>query len=196
MIDSRFRKTYQKTLVDPVLQLINKEHLNPTIITALGLLFGILILPALALDYPHAALTCLLVSGYLDTLDGTIARARNLSTPTGAVFDIVADRIVEFCIVLALYMVDPASRGLLCLLMLGSILICVTTFLVVGIFIENTSEKGFHYSPGLMERSEAFLFFACMIYFPSQFPLLAAAFTTLVAFTAFVRIKQFASRNP
>jgi len=195
MIDTYFKTSYEKTLIAPLLKFFESKNLNPNVITALGLSFGIAILPMLAIGYTHIALTCLLVSGYLDTLDGTLARQKNISTPRGAILDIVSDRIVEFAIVLGLYLVDPESRSLWCILMLGSILICVTTFLVVGIFIENTAEKGFHYSPGLMERAEAFFFFACMIYFPALFPMLAFLFVSLVCLTAIIRIWQFRKQN-
>lgn len=73
----------------------------------------------------------------------------------------MVDRVVEFVVVLALWFVAPQQRGLWCLLMLGSMLLCITSFLVVGIFSENQSQKSFHYSSGLMERAEAFSFFHC-----------------------------------
>lgn len=191
MIDTYMRGSYQKIFVAPLLRYFEKQNLNPNVITLLALLFGVAILPTLAMGYTHTAITLLLVSGYLDTLDGSLARARNITSPKGAVFDIISDRIVEFCVVMGLYLVDPETRALWCLLMLGGILICVTSFLVVGIFIENASEKGFHYSPGLMERAEAFLFFACMIFFPQLFAIFAGAFITLVLLTAAIRVRQF-----
>jgi hypothetical protein len=82
--------------------------------------------------------------------------------------------------------------GIFSLLMLGSILICVTSFLVVGIFLENTSQKSFYYSPGLIERAEAFLFFVLMILFSKAFSILAVIFSILVFLTAALRLYQFA----
>lgn len=124
-------------------------------------------------------------------LDGSLARHQNKTSPIGAALDITADRLVEFAIILGLFLIDPHKRGLLCLLMLGSVLLCITTFLVVGIFSENQSEKGFHYSPGLMERTEAFAFFALMMLFPIYFTPLAAIFSALTFFTAGKRLYEF-----
>ena len=72
--------------------------------------------------------------------------------------------------------------------MLGSMLICITSFLVIGIFTKNNGEKGFYYSQGLMERAEAFIFFMLMIIFPAAFRILAIVFTFLLLVTAAWRI--------
>jgi hypothetical protein len=75
--------------------------------------------------------------------------------------------------------------------MLVSIFICVTTFLVVGIFNEKRGEKAFYYSLGLMERPEAFIFFIAMFLFPSWFLVLAVTFSVLVLWTALSRMCEF-----
>ncbi len=140
---------------------------------------------------PLAAIAFLLLSGYLDTLDGSLARRCNKTSPFGAALDIISDRIVESAAILGLFLVEPGARGLPCLMMLASTLLCVTTFLVVGIFTQNTSEKGFRYSPGLMERAEAFALFIAMIALPSAFLFLSWLYTLLVMATALIRLYQF-----
>lgn len=137
------------------------------------------------------ALAMLLLSGFLDILDGSVARFKNKTSQFGAVLDITGDRLVEFCVILGLYLYEPETRSLNCLLMLGSVLLCVTSFLVVGIFTPNQTDKGFHYSPGLMERAEAFIFFFLMIACPPAFSSLSYLFSTLVFLTAFVRLWEF-----
>jgi phosphatidylglycerophosphate synthase len=143
------------------------------------------------MGYSFIAVLCLALSGFLDTLDGSIARHTQRASPKGAALDIISDRVVEFVIILSLFLIDPASRALPSLFMLGSVLICITSFLIVGIFTQNESQKSFHYSPGLMERAEAFIFFAAMILFPLAFPVLSALFSLLVAITALIHIFQF-----
>ena len=75
--------------------------------------------------------------------------------------------------------------------MLGSMLLCITSFLVVGIFVANDSHKSFHYNPGIMERAEAFIFFIAMMLWPSAFVGLAMLFSLLVTLTAIIRLTQF-----
>src|SRR3989339_404704 len=40
---------------------------------------------------------------FIDAIDGAVARAKNLTSKQGAFLDGIADRLVEFCIVLALF---------------------------------------------------------------------------------------------
>ena len=191
MIDSYFRDSYQKVFVDPVLRSSLVKKLSPQSLTLMGCFIGIMTGVFLWLDMSWIALGCLLASGYFDTLDGSVARIQNLTSDTGAVLDIVSDRLVEWSVILGLFLIDPIERGLLCILMLGSILLCITSFLVVGVFSENESQKSFHYSPGLIERSEAFFFFGLMILFPLRFELFSVSFSLLVFLTSLLRVAQF-----
>ncbi|MCH9608609.1 MAG: hypothetical protein S4CHLAM45_11870 [Chlamydiales bacterium] len=175
-----FRRPYQLLLVDHFAKGLGRIH--PLWVTAFSCLFGLL--AALTIFSPLFSISLLLLSGYLDTLDGTIARLHGKTSPLGAVSDIVSDRIVEVAIILALFFIDP-TRALETLLMLASCLLCITSFLVVRLYTEELSG-------GLIERAEAFLFFTLMILFPSFFPLLAWIFSSLVLFTAGKRFYDFA----
>jgi phosphatidylglycerophosphate synthase len=189
MIDSYYRQAYQKVCVEPILPFFN--WLSPQTVTLSSCLLGLMICPFIIFDLPWIAFLGLLLSGFLDTLDGSLARHLNLVSSKGAALDIVCDRVVEFAVVIGLFFVDPPTRGLPSLLMLGSILLCITTFLVVGIFVENKSIKSFFYSPGLIERGEAFIFFSLMILFPSTFVIAAYLFSALTLFTAIFRLGEF-----
>ena len=191
MIEAHFRDTYQKFFVDPVLRVRILQQTNPQAVTCAACFFGIATLPLLFFGYPLLAFFLLMASGFLDTVDGTLARAQKSSSNAGAAMDIVSDRIVEFAVLLGLYSVDPSMRALPTLLMLGSIFICITSFLIVGVFSEKDSEKSFYYSPGIIERAEAFFFFSVMILFPASFTMLAYTLTLLVFMTAFIRMYQF-----
>lgn len=190
MLETYVRPIYQTLLVTPVAKaLVNK--LTPNHITYMACLSGVLVFPLLCLGSSLGAVLCLCLSGYCDTLDGTLARLTQTSSNQGTILDIVCDRLVEFAVMLGLFAVDPTNRAWLTLFMLGSVLLCVTSFLVVGIFTPNTSEKSFHYSPGLMERAEAFIFFTAMIIWKNAFTELATLFTLLVGLTAVLRLFQY-----
>ncbi len=191
MIEKHFSNTYQKYCITPYLQSIFLRTLNPISLTYLACFFGIAIYPLLLFGCPYLAVLFLAFSGFLDTLDGSLARYYQKTSLKGAALDIISDRIVEFAIILGLYSIDPLTRALPSLWMLGSCFICVTSFLIVGMFTQNTSTKSFHYSTGLIERAEAFIFFAIMILFPSTFVIASYLFSALVLLTATVRIVQF-----
>lgn len=189
MLEKWIKPTYQKLLIDPYLERCS-ELATPNTLTLSSLICGLMFLPLLLLNCPLLAILMLLISGYLDSLDGALARQQNHSTSLGAAFDIMADRVVEFTVILALYLAYP-GHSLICILMLGSILVCITSFLVVGIFTANTSAKSFHYSQGLMERPEAFIFFILMTMFSGYINFLGGLFTILVIYTAVIRLLEF-----
>ncbi len=186
MIEIYLRRYYQTYFVDPIAR--NLMAFDPIFVTGIGLVLGSLAGFFIAIKWMGTAFIFMLLSGFMDTLDGTLARMKVCSSPFGCVLDIISDRLVEFAIIFGLYL---AYGGVFPLLMLGSVMICVTSFLVVGIFSENKSQKSFHYSPGLMERPEAFLFFSLMLFLPEYFQIISFLFCLLVFLTAFMRVIQF-----
>lgn len=194
MLESLFNHPYQRWLIAPVvrrLKSVQAAHAN--VITVLAVFFGTCSAVAIIAKLAWLAVVLLLLSGYLDSLDGAVARSKEHASTKGAVLDIVGDRVVEFAIIFALFYVDPLARAVPAMMMLGATLLCVTSFLVVGMFSANAGHKSFHYSVGLMERAEAFVFFIAMIVWPSAFVVLAWIYVVLVLVTAVHRVWVFAS---
>ena len=191
MIEAKLRKYYQSILVTPLLDQYWAKKIHPNAVTLFACLTGMAVFPLLTLNHPYFAVAALLFSGFLDTLDGSVARHRSLETPFGAILDIFCDRVVEASVILALFAVDPNLRAFPAFFMLASILLCVTAFLVIGIFANRPSQKGFYYSPGLIERAEAFFFFCLMILIPNDFGLIAYLFSSLVIISSITHIILF-----
>ncbi|MGE3318315.1 MAG: CDP-alcohol phosphatidyltransferase family protein [Candidatus Berkiella sp.] len=197
MLENYLRPVFSRYFVDGIVKhLAVSASLRPQQVTFIAGLSGIGACIALMNQSPLLACGLLLFSGYCDILDGALARKTGCVSSGGAVLDIAMDRIVEFAVILGIYWQEPETRGFLCILMLGSILCCVTSFLVVGIFSANDNLNRFHYSKGLVERFEAFVFFTLMILFPDQFRLLGAVFVILVSLTTLIRITEFLRQLP
>lgn len=190
MLENIVRSSYQRWLIQPFLKVVSRCF-SATRLTFMAGIVGALVFPLLYIHFNLLATISLLFSGYLDTLDGSIAREQQKSSPTGAILDIMTDRFVEIMVVLGLWSIAPATRGIFCLLLLASILLCVTSFLIVAVFTPNNSEKSFHYSPGLIERAEAFIFFLLLIWIPHYFNAIAVTFILLTCWTAIYRVFQF-----
>lgn len=190
MLEGLLREPFEAYFVTPVITLMG-ERFTPHYLTLMAVLSGLLTAFFIYLDAIWPAAIFLLLSGYLDVLDGALARHLNQSSSLGSVFDIVGDRLVEFLICVGLWAHSPLMRGGFVIFMLGAILVCVTSFLVVGIFSDNQGKKSFHYSAGLMERAEAFIFFLLMILLPSLFWVFASLFGLLTFYTAFKRVYDF-----
>jgi phosphatidylglycerophosphate synthase len=192
MLEKYIRTAYQKVFVNqPAKLLIKHTSVTPNQITLLAALSGVLAGILLALQWSWLALIFLLLSGYFDTLDGTVARLADRSSAQGSALDIVSDRLVEFFLLIGFYSYAPLDRATSTIWLLGSFFVCVASFLVVGIFSDNDGERSFHYSPGLIERPEAFIFFILMLLLPSWYNGLAWILTVLTFVTASVRLYQF-----
>lgn len=196
MLEHYVRVYYQRVFVDPFIMLLSKSSkISANSITIAAAISGVMAGLSLALHLSIIGLMLLVISGWLDTLDGSFARATNTNSSRGSVLDIVFDRLVEFFIVFGLYLYQPAVRATAAICLLGSFLLCISSFLVVGIFSQNESQRSFHYSPGLIERAEVFMFFTLMIIFPRMFNVLAWLLLLLVLYTTFIRVLQFYTRR-
>lgn len=67
-------------------------------------------------DHPIWAFILLWISGYLDTVDGTMARQQRQSSAWGTVQDITFDRIVELSVIVGLATKFPEVQFMLLLL--------------------------------------------------------------------------------
>lgn len=191
VLESRYRKEYEKWFVQPLLTRRWILKKPPLVITALSCLTGILVLPFLVQERYLIALFFLILSGYLDTLDGAIARRTVRATPLGSLCDTLSDRLVEFCVIFGLFAQNPEERGYFAIGMLGSILLNTVSSLMSGSSAHHKTEKGFRSIKGLIERPEILLFFGAMILFPSLFSLLSAVFIALMLWTMATRLKTF-----
>ena len=190
MIEQTIRPFYQKILVEPVARGLC-HHTTPLKVTMASGVFGLMFIPLIYLNWKLAAVSVLLFSGYLDTLDGTLARVQQTSSSVGSVLDIMMDRLVEFSAIFGLYLLSPQERATTTIILLGSILWCITSFLVVGIFTPNQGPKGFHYSPGIIERAETFIVIILMVIWPQAYNGFAIALAFLILITTLLRLYQF-----
>ena len=189
MLDEKYRPAFQRIIADPLTRVCLNREITANQVTLLSCISGVAVIPAYVFAGAWLATLLLLLSGLLDVLDGSIARQSQTDSPLGSLCDILSDRIVESATIIALY-VSIEGSGFYCLLMMASILLCVTSFLLAAIYTAPEGEKSFYYSPGLMERAEAFAFFIVMMWLPDYFAVLSIIFTLLVSYTAWVRVGE------
>ena len=188
MLDTYARKVIQP-YVERVADLCIAINLKADQVTLGAFLLGILSSLLVLLDFSFTGVTLLWVSGFLDAVDGTIARTRGSSSQWGTVLDITGDRLVEIAIILALAIRFPDSRMAL-LILISTILFSMTVFLTVGALSQKRSEKSFYYQAGLTERTEGFILFSLMIIFSGYLSLLTLFFAFLVIITGIQRMVE------
>ncbi len=186
MLDTYGRK-YLDKYFDKTAEFLLRLNFVPTHITVIALLIGLFACFQYYFNHTFISLILLWFSGYLDAVDGTMARKSKSITKTGTLLDIFFDRVVElvFIIVFALKHSD-ATFALLCLSC--TIVLSMSVFLTSGMLLENKGKKSFHYQAGLMERTEGFIMFTVMMVFNSFMKELSFLYAALILFTAGQRL--------
>ena len=188
MLDTHARK-YVNPIIELGAKFLLKLKLTPNNVTILALLLGVSTSIFLYFDMQIIAVTLLWVSGYLDAVDGAMARRSNSSSSFGTLLDIVSDRIVEVSIVLVLGLKFVDVRYNLIVLTV-CILMSMTIFLTVGALSEKKGVQSFYYQAGVAERSEGFIFFSLMILIPSYLGIITNIFSILIIITAIQRFLE------
>ena len=124
---------------------------------AIGVAAGIA-LGAGALRWGLAALA---ISAALDALDGTIARECAAPSAFGGVLDLSCDRLVEIAVMVGIAWRHP-ELYFPAFVLVGSWYVNITVFLAVGAALERRGPKLIEYPPGILERTEALIFFAVL----------------------------------
>ncbi|MEM2142702.1 MAG: CDP-alcohol phosphatidyltransferase family protein [Candidatus Thorarchaeota archaeon] len=105
----RFREKYQRTML-PVGRALARTGITPNVITVLSLVVASLTAIVFFLGNLLLGLALMLLTVFMDMLDGAVARASGLASKFGATLDHTLDRYAEFLFVLGL-MTGPAGQS-------------------------------------------------------------------------------------
>ncbi len=188
MLDTYGRK-YVDKYFNGTSDILLKLNFTPTQVTAAALVLGLCAGLSYYFGNSLLSIALLWISGYLDAVDGAMARKSKKVTKTGTLLDIFFDRVVElaFIVIFALKH-EEAVFVLLCLTC--TIVMSMSVFLTSGMLIENTGKKSFHYQAGLMERTEGFIMFTLMILLNRYMLHMTVLYAILIAFTVFQRLRE------
>lgn len=163
-------------------------------VTVLGFALGIGAAALVAAQLYWVALAVLMVSRFLDGLDGAIARQTKL-TDLGGYLDITLDFIVYAAVVFAFALADPARNALAAAFLTTSFMAPAATFLAYAIFAQKhgiTTEirgaKSLYYLGGLTEGFETILTLCLMCAFPDWFAVIAVVYGVMCWITGGTRI--------
>ncbi len=160
--------------------------------TAAAAIAGVLSGLAFARGYNAAGLMALWVSAALDAVDGTIARDYESPTAFGGVLDLASDRLVEAAVLLGVAWHHPVL-GFAALAVLATWYVNITVFLAAGSALGG-GEKLIRYPPGLLERTEALVFFTVLVFAGTAGVWVCYAYAALEIWTAVQRL-NFARRQ-
>ncbi len=97
----RLREKYESAM-EPIGRHLGRFGVKPNMITTMSLLVSSAAGVAYTLTFPVLGALGLATSGFIDMLDGAVARATGAGTRFGAVYDHVLDRYAEFAILLGI----------------------------------------------------------------------------------------------
>ncbi len=156
MLDTKGRHLIN-TPANGLAKLANRVHLLPNQVTMISFVVGVAAGVAMAAGLEIIGLGLLWASGLLDVVDGQLARLTHSSSKSGALLDMILDRMVEAVFVAGMVIADPG----LAMPVIGFLMMVIfnfSTFLSAGSLFANTGIKSMHYDDGLIERTETFLF--------------------------------------
>ena len=193
MLDAKIRP-----IIDPILDrqgvALARASIGADMVTAAGLVLGLLSAATIALGAPVLALVPLLLSRLADGLDGAVARATE-KTDFGGYLDIAADFLFYGAVPMAFVWLDPAANGAAGAFLLTSFYVNGTTFLGYAIMAErrgmqtaSRGAKSLYFTGGLLEGTETIAFFVLICLVPGWFAPAAWAFGALCFVTAGSRV--------
>ncbi|MCK5474323.1 MAG: CDP-alcohol phosphatidyltransferase family protein [Candidatus Aenigmarchaeota archaeon] len=157
MLKSRY-PNISKKISNNLGTIFSKIPISPTTWTILSLLFAFVGFLALYKKFLFYGFLFFLAAGFIDAVDGAVARKKNKETNLGAYIDGIADRLVESMLILGLMFYGipefyiPGYIWLAILLFFGS---CMTTFAkVYADHRKALTEKELKNMGGILERTE------------------------------------------
>jgi len=205
MLDAAIRPHIDKPLAVVAKQAV-AWGVSANTATVFAFALGIAAAALVAAQLYWPALALLLISRFLDGLDGAIARQTQL-TDLGGYLDITLDFIVYACVVFAFALADPARNALAAAFLTTSFMAPAATFLAYAIFAQKhgiTTEirgaKSLYYLGGLTEGFETILTLCLMCAFPDWFAVIAVVYGVMCWITGGTRIavavQTFGARLP
>ena len=92
MLDGRLRTRVAQGLA-PIGQGLERAGISANTLTVIGLAFSVITAFLIAAGELRWAVLGLIASGFVDLLDGAVARRSGQASPRGAFFDSVTDRV-------------------------------------------------------------------------------------------------------
>jgi CDP-diacylglycerol---glycerol-3-phosphate 3-phosphatidyltransferase len=144
---------------------LGRTGISPNTLTTLGLLLTAVASGLVAFEHFRLAGLVLVLGGLMDVLDGSVARATERSTPFGAFYDSVSDRISDGLILGGIAWAVLAQPRLLLLALVALVAAFLTSYVRA-----KAESIDLDCSVGVLERAErAMLIMAGLLFHPWAF---------------------------
>ena len=193
MLDSALRKRIDPP-VERIAARLVRLGVSADTMTIAGLVIGLGAAVAIAFGQLLLGLGLILVSRLADGLDGAIAR-HTRPTDFGGFLDITFDFAFYGAIPLAFALLDPGANALAAAILLATFYVNGASVLAFAVMAEKRripeaerAGKSLLFTTGLAEASETLIAFVLFCLFPAWFPVIAAVFAAMTAWTFVSRV--------
>ena len=193
MLDKRLRSRVSQGLA-PIGKGLERAGISANLLTVVGLVFSVVTALLIANGNLRWAVLGLIASGFVDLLDGAVARRSGQASPRGAFFDSVTDRVSDAVVLggVAWYLAGESPYL--------SMLAFAAAALSMLVSYERARAEGLGYDAkgGLMERAERMVLLGFGLFFDLLVPVLwvMIALTALTAVQRFIKVWRQASDLP
>ncbi|MGZ6995278.1 MAG: CDP-alcohol phosphatidyltransferase family protein [Acidimicrobiia bacterium] len=193
MLDKRLRSRISQGLA-PIGEGLERAGISANLLTVIGLAFSIATALLIAVGELRWGVLGLIASGFVDLLDGAVARRSGEASPRGAFFDSVTDRVSDAVVLggVAWYLAGQSPYQ--------AILAFAAASLSMLVSYERARAEGLGYDArgGLMERAERMVLLGIGLFFDILVPVLwvMIVLTSLTAVQRFIKVWRQASDLP
>ena len=120
---SGVRKTVANRVTEPAVWLLARTSITPNAVTWFGFLLAIGAAALIITEHLVAAGILVLIAGFLDILDGALARRTNQTTRFGAILDSTLDRFSEAVLLLGILVLYARDQSFAQILLVGAALV-------------------------------------------------------------------------
>ena len=145
------RKTVANRVTEPAVRLLARTSISPNAVTWSGFLLTIGAAALVITEHLVAAGFLVLIAGFLDILDGALARRTNRTTRFGAILDSTLDRFSEAVLLLGILVLYARDQSFAQILVVGAALV---GSLLVSYIRARAEALGVECQAGLFTRTE------------------------------------------
>jgi CDP-diacylglycerol--glycerol-3-phosphate 3-phosphatidyltransferase len=193
MLDKRLRSSVSQGLA-PIGKGLERAGISANLLTVIGLGFSVITALLIATGELRWAVLGLIASGFVDLLDGAVARRSGQASPRGAFFDSVTDRVSDAVVLggVAWYLAGEGTY----LPMLAFAAVALS--MLVSYERARAEGLGYDAKGGLMERAERMVLLGIGLTFHILVPVLwvMVILTALTAVQRFIKVWRQASDLP
>ncbi|RPH97321.1 MAG: CDP-alcohol phosphatidyltransferase family protein [Calditrichaeota bacterium] len=153
------RNKFQR-LTEPFVRSLAALHINPNLLTLLSLILCFFSAFRFAVGDLRSGALWLIIGGFIDAIDGSVARAGNRVTRFGALFDSTLDRYAEFAVFsgIAFYFITHAQgNAQFQIWAFFTVFAALAGSLMVSYVRARAEGLDFECRVGLMQRPERFI---------------------------------------